>query len=329
MLRALNSAFSPLGSVIGGAVAGTTAFFLPSIAGFLAWELKENWKLYRGSRPSTLKPTPIGHHGETVSALLVAGFHAGTVPKLFARWRRAAQREDEASLAGATTGPVAGSKEGQFREGVQEVEEAVDHFVARELGALLRRASRWTHGPVEVAAVELASNRIRVRIKCQAVDHAPCEIAFEEQSGLLVASMPVRGFLERLPRESDGHRLFENALGGLYQLAGVDLVREQLEAVLGKDMPYDIADEGLVIWPGEGYRTEAVYPLDEPRAGRRLTPVVSGAAPASPLPVIDEAEIRYRLQPILWTAWVQAWDAATQEGAVIPRLVLGAPLLPS
>ena len=329
MLRALNSAFSPLGSVIGGAAAGTTAFFLPSIAGFLAWELKENWKLYRGSRPSTLKPMPIGHHGETVSALLVAGFHAGTVPKLFARWRRAAQREDEASLAGATTSPVTTGKEGQFREGVHEVEEAVEHFVARELGALLRRASRWTHGPVEVAAVELGSNRIRVRLECQAVDHTPCEIAFEEQSGLLVASMPVRGFLEKLPPESDGHRLFENALGGLYQLAGVDLVREQLEAVLGKNTHYDIADEGLVIWPGEGYRTEVVYPLDEPRAGRRLTPVVRGAALPSPPPVINEAEIRYRLQPILWTAWVQAWGAATQEGAAIPRLVPGAPLLPT
>jgi hypothetical protein len=43
--------------------------------------------------------------------------------------------------------------------------------------------------------------------------------------------------------------------------------------------------------------------------------------------VIDEAKIRYRLQPIAWTAWVRAWNAASQEGAVIPRLVLGAPLL--
>jgi hypothetical protein len=328
MLRALNSAFSPLGSVIGGAIAGTTAFFLPSVAGFLAWELKENWKLYRGSRPLTLQPSPIGHHGETVSALLVAGFHAGTVPKLFAMWRRAAQREDEASLLGTTTGPVAGGKEVQFREGVHEVEEAIDHFVDRELGALLQRASRWSHGPVDVAAVELGSNRIRVRLKCGSVDALPCEIAFEEQSGLLMASVPVRGFLDKLPRESDEHRLFENALGGLYQLAGVDLVREQLEAALGKDTSYDIADEGLVIWPGEGYRTEVVYPLGEPRAGRRLTPVVRGAALATPPQVIDEAEIRYRLQPILWTAWVQAWDAASQEGAAIPRLVLGAPLLP-
>ena len=65
------------------------------------------------------------------------------------------------------------------------------------------------------------------------------------------------------------YRLFENALGGLYQLAGVDLVREQLTAVLGEKAHYDIADEGLVIWPGEGYRTEVVYLLGEPRAGRR------------------------------------------------------------
>jgi hypothetical protein len=327
ILHVFKQVFSPLGSVIGGAVAGTTAFFLPSIAGFLVWELKENWKLYQGSRPKMLRPTAIGHHGETVSALLVAGFHAGTVPKLFVRWRRAAQREDEAQLAGAAPGPVAGSKEVEFREGVHEVEEAVSHFVDRELAALLRRASRWTHGPVEVAAVELGTNRIRVRLKCAGLGPSPCEIAFEEQSGLLVASVPVAGFLAKLPAESDGYRLFENALGGLYQLAGVDLVREQVEAVLGEQVPYDIADEGLVIWPGEGYRTEVVYPLGEPKAGRRLAPVVRGDAPAAAPAVIDEAKLRYRLQPIPWTGWVRAWNAASQEGTPIPRLVLGALLI--
>jgi len=328
LLHALNRAFSPLGSVIGGTIAATTAFFLPSIAGFLAWELKENWKLYRGSRHKALQPTPIGHHGETVSALLVAGFHAGTVPKLFARWRRAAQREDEAQLTGAAPGPVAGGQDVRFREGVREVEEAVSHFVDRELAALLGRASRWTHGPVEIAAVELGTNRIRVRLSCKELGPTPCEIAFEEQSSLLVASVPVPGFLDRLLAASDGHRLFENALAGLYQLAGVDLVREQLASVLGKETPYDIADEGLVIWPGEGYRTEVVYPLSEPKTGRVLTPAVRGAAPASPPAVIEEATIRYRLQPILWTAWVRAWNTASQEGVAIPRLVIGAPLVP-
>ena len=168
---------------------------------------------------------------------------------------------------------------------------------------------------------------LAVRVACKDLDPSPCEIAFEEQSGLLVASVPAPGFLGRLPRESDGFRLFENALAGLYQLAGVDLVREQLAAVLGKETPYDIADEGLVIWPGEGYRTEVVYPLEEPRTGRTLTPAVRGAVPASPPGVIEEEKIRYRLQPILWTAWVRAWNNASQEGAVIPRLVIGAPLV--
>ena len=71
---------------------------------------------------------------------------------------------------------------------------------------VLRQASRWTHGAVEVAAVELGTNRIRVRLKCPGLDSAPCEIAFEEQSSLLVASVPVRGFLDKLPR-GDGQRL--------------------------------------------------------------------------------------------------------------------------
>ena len=165
-----------------------------------------------------------------------------------------------------------------------------------------------------------------MRLTCAELCSAPCEIAFEEQSGLLVASVPIAGFLAKLPRESDGNRLFENALGGLYQLAGVDLVREQLTAVLGERAHYDIADEGLVIWPGEGYRTEVVYPLGEPRAGQKLVPKVRGDALATPPGVIDEEQIRYRLQPIPWSAWVRAWNAASQENGAIPRLVLGAPL---
>src|SRR5262249_33491514 len=110
----------------------------------------------------------IGHHGETMGALMIPGFHSGTLPKLFARLRRAAQREDEASLGrppgAAERAPIAEGSQGHFREGIHEVEEAVRRFIERELVTLLLRVPRWTFGAIDVVGIDLGSNRIRVRL---------------------------------------------------------------------------------------------------------------------------------------------------------------------
>jgi hypothetical protein len=332
VLLALSAALEPLGPVIGGTIAATTVFLLPSAAGFLVWEFKENWKLYRASRPRVLSPTLIGHHGETMGALMIPGFHSGTLPKLYTRWRRAAQREDEASL-GRTPGapslpPASEGSQGSFREGIHELEEAVRRFVEREFVTLLLRVPRWSFGVIEVVGIELGSNRIRVRLTCDRLDPRPTEIAFEEQSGLLIASVPRAGFLDKLPEGSDGQRLLENALAGLYQLAGVDVSREQIEDALGKDTPYDISDEGLVAWPGQGYRTEVVYPLKDGEGGPQIAPIVRGEPPARPPASLPKARLLFRLQPIAWPSWVRAWSAAEQPGVALPRLCGGASILP-
>lgn len=66
---------------------GTIINGIPGIFGFIAWELKENWRLYAANRSERLAPIPIGHHGETMRGLLRPGFHSGTVPKLFRKLR--------------------------------------------------------------------------------------------------------------------------------------------------------------------------------------------------------------------------------------------------
>src|SRR5262249_21602754 len=87
-----------LGTFIGPpsakAVAAVHVFLLPGIFGFLAWELKENWRLYRANQPKTLRPDVIGHHGETMRRFLRPGFHSGTVPKLYRKLRRAERKRD-------------------------------------------------------------------------------------------------------------------------------------------------------------------------------------------------------------------------------------------
>ena len=64
---------------------------IPGIFGFIAWELKENWRLYRANRPLRLRPVMLGSHGESMRGLLRPGFHSGTIPKLFRKLRHASR----------------------------------------------------------------------------------------------------------------------------------------------------------------------------------------------------------------------------------------------
>jgi hypothetical protein len=316
-----------LGSIAGGTLAYVTAFFLPTVFGFFAWELKENYKLYGATRREQLEPALIGHHGETMRGLLVVGMHSGTLPKLYERLRRAAQREDEAALIRGSSAKGSSSSLGTFREGLHEVEQSVRRFVDRELSKLLSGAARWPFGELTIEGIELSSNRIRIRLSCHALSQRDCEITIEEQSGMIVAGFVEGGFVHDLAlRSPEATVLFENALAGLYQRAEVDLVREQIEAELGPAVAYDIADGALVVWPGEDYRTELVYRLG--KSGQTVAPEVSGAPSTMPVRVLDTRNIFFRDQAIGWLAWVSAWSAAAHPEAPIPRLLRGTSILP-
>src|SRR5262249_15788248 len=84
----LRAVFTPMLGEFGTcALATWLVFWLPDVFGFLFWEMKENWSLYRSNRGPTPEPVLIGTHGETMRRLLQPGFHSGTIPKLFARLR--------------------------------------------------------------------------------------------------------------------------------------------------------------------------------------------------------------------------------------------------
>ncbi|WP_394826097.1 hypothetical protein [Pendulispora albinea] len=326
MLAALDAALSPLGPFIGGTIAATTVFLVPSVFGFLVWELKENRNLYRASRKENLHAVRVGHHGETMARLMIPGFHSGTLPKLYDRRRRGAQREETEAEAIR-----------RFREGMANVEEALVRFTERELIALVHKpvrevgadpTARWPHGPLEVESVVLGSNRIRIRIACPLLSNDAFEMAFDEQSGFVVAAISDPGFLPRLSPHGPARTLLENALAGFYHFAGVDLVREQIRAALGPTH-YDIADEGLVIWPEEtGYRSEVIYPLRGAHGGALLMPYVRGVRLAEPPRPIDANRILFRRQSIAWADWVEAWNAAERTAGPLPRLVTGPSILP-
>ncbi|MCX5745316.1 MAG: hypothetical protein NT062_22800 [Proteobacteria bacterium] len=295
-----------LAPVVGQAVASGMATFtilmLPGVAGFLVWELKANWKLYQANRATTIHASAFGHHGETMVAMLKPGFHSGTIPKLFQKLRRATWKADERGIA-------------KYEEGLHHVEEGLHKFVDRELVSLIAEAKIIG---VAVDRVELAANRITITMSQDAAD--PATLTIEMQSGFIVAGIATLGWIARL---GDHQReVFEVALAGFYKLAAVDIVREQLTAVLG-DVPYDISDEGLVVWPGDGYQTEFLYRL----RSNNLVPIVRGpTVGVLPRTLINQHVLYYR-EPLYWPMWATAWEQLV-AGRPPERIIAGPDLLP-
>jgi hypothetical protein len=201
------------------AVAGTTVFLIPGVFGFLVWECKENWRLYAANRPHKLKPVTVGSHGESMIRLMKPGFHSGTVPKIFARLRRAErQRQPDRRLRSRI----------KYQEKLHHTVEEVRHFVDRELVQLLDESREFGDLKVEVGFVQVASNSIRVELLCPQLSELSLVLAFQEQSGCLLASMLRPGWTVEL--DADRQQTLWLALAGFYKMAGVDVVREQLHS---------------------------------------------------------------------------------------------------
>jgi hypothetical protein len=228
-----------LGKAVALGVAGVVIFFLPGLAGFLVWELKENWRLYRSNRPGPLQPEVIGHHGETVLRFMKPGFHSGTLPKLFAKLRRkrgtAAHRQYEARY---------------------HVREALRHFVERDLLGVLADSLRWGGTDLEAGEVCLGTNRIRFELRCPALPGASVCIDFEEHAGVVVAglTLPPGGvaasWLGALSPAQAG--TLHDALAGFYKLAGVGVVREQAAGELPPATWDETTDEAIMAQLGPG-----------------------------------------------------------------------------
>ena len=210
-----------LAFTVAGTVAAITMFLLPGVCGFLVWELRENWRLYAANRPRELEAAPIGHHGETMARLLRPGFHSGTLPKLFARLRRA---EHRARLRGDWS-PVR-----KHLQSLVAVEHAIRRFVQRELVALLLESPAWKHAPLEVAQVRLASNRVVAELASPQWPDAGLGLVFELRAGLLVADL--RGEDWSLLLWPEEQEPWGTALLGLLKTAGAEDVSPRLRESL-------------------------------------------------------------------------------------------------
>lgn len=312
MLEGLTAATRPvLGTELASGFAAFTILVLPGLAGFLVWEFKENWRIYRATRPKVLKPIIIGHHGETMSRLMRPGFHSGTIPKLFTKLRRAAWQGDEHGVARA-------------KEGLHHVEEAIEMFVDRQLASILNEAEAFQGTDLAVTHVELGSNRIQIELACPSIADTPATIRIELEAGWLLAGITHPGWIAKL--DAGQRRIFTLALAGFYKRAEIDIVREQIEQALategGAPLRYGIFDEGLIVFPGDGFQTEVVYNL----RSRRVRAKVRGAPYAGDLPSLANRHALFGREPLFWTVWSTAWHHVMQ-GLEPLRVVGGPPLV--
>ncbi|MHB1562158.1 MAG: hypothetical protein ACYC61_32320, partial [Isosphaeraceae bacterium] len=199
-----------LGVWIAGPIAGATVLFLPGVFGFLVWELQSNWRLYEANRPRGLGPLAIGSHGETVVRFLRPAFHSGTLPKRFARLRRA--------LATGHDGAAA-----RHREAIHHVEEAIRRLVERDITALLNVSRSLGDRVVEPGSIRLATNRIRVELIDRRAEGPGLWVDLEDIAAMLFAGIHRAGWLEGLDLRE--RRPLTDALAGLYKLGGVQQIR--------------------------------------------------------------------------------------------------------
>jgi hypothetical protein len=205
-----------LGPLIGNSIAATTVFFMPGVFGFLVWELKSNWNLYSANRPESLGPIVVGSHGETVIRFLRPGFHSGTLPKHYARLRRARQAGREKAAL-------------KHIEALHHVEESVRRLVEREFAELLRESRSLGDWSIEPGSIHLATNRIRIELLAGERDRPSLWINLEERSGQLAARVSQRGWLEQLNREQ--RRTSADAVAGLYKISGVERIDPSCDGV--------------------------------------------------------------------------------------------------
>ena len=296
----------PLGSAWAIAIAPTVILLTPGVFGFLVWELKENWRLYAANRPRQLQPVPIGHHGETLIQFLRPGFRSGTIPKLYAKLRRA----DRKALYTENLKAVA-----KQLEGLHHASESVRRFVDRELLALLHESRSWADRTITTGEIRLGCNRILIELYCPDLAEDSMWLAFEEQSGWLVAETYHRGWADGL---AYGRRhALASALAGFYKMAGVDVVREQVESRLEPgSRGYEITSGALVVWTAAGAQRE--FPL-------RDWPPLAAAK-------VDNDERRrwvFAVTPISWRRWVVTWELDQLEGSSRHHVLENMHLLPS
>ncbi len=194
----------------------TTIWLVPGVFGYLVWELKENWRLYRANRAPTLRPEAVGSHGETMLRLLHPGFHSGTLPKAYCALRRAVQHGE----------PPESKRYRRKSAVIRRVRLDVQRFVERELLQLLVDQDFLLGNSVHVRYVHASTNRIDVELTCALWPDATAGLTWEYLNGKLHGRIGPLGWISEL--DDQQRDILTVAVSGLFQRSGVEVAEGPL-----------------------------------------------------------------------------------------------------
>ncbi len=248
-----------LGAPLANTLVWTTIWLVPGVCGYLVWELKENWRLYRANRPHSIRSETIGSHGETMLQLLRPGFHSGTLPKAYCALRRAVQSGE----------PPESKRYLRKSAVIQRVKVDVQRFVERELLYALKDQGFLPGEVIQVRYVHASTNRIDVELTCTGWPDQATVVTWEYWSGQLLGKVAHAGWISRL--NNTDRRLLAVALSGLFQRAGVEGTEGPLPLTVSP--PYAWSDWVEQWQHGDTASLATNTTLSEPRKGPPDWPV--------------------------------------------------------
>jgi len=181
---------------------------IPGIFGFIAWELKENWRLYAANRPRRLSPVVLGHHGETMRGLLRPGFHSGTVSKLYRKLRKAVWKA-------CRTGKPA--EVGTPAHDLHDAARVIELFTERDLVPLLRAAASWKGLTPRVGHSLVGVQTVTAVLEVTELGPDRLRIVFLHADGVIAVRLEVRDWDRRLSAEQGD--VLRTALAGFCEMA--------------------------------------------------------------------------------------------------------------
>jgi hypothetical protein len=203
---------------------------------------------------------------------------------------------------------------------LHHVELSVRHFFEREFLGFLAESSAFAGIALEVGESDVGTNSLRAEIRAPQLGEESLWIAFEEQSGYVMAHVSKAGWLERLtPAQLATLR---GLLIGIYRVGGTDLVDEQILACLGSQArPFDVTEEGLVLLPRAGRSGSTLYDLEEtPRIIPRMPDGTQIDADAAHAASVDAEALVFSRTLTRWSDWVSAWTVE-ESGLPFPQIL--------
>lgn len=244
-----NIANAILPAIMAYSFAWFTAFVFTGLFGFLGWELKENWQLYKENWRKSIAANKIGKKGKTIVQFLRPGFHSGTIPHLFDKLRHARIKMQQNQRDFSPVLPL--------QREMETVKHELQTYITRDFVLMLQMhpvfAAKFS---IKVENIECTYNTIYTTIVMESEnDRYRFTIYFQEKNHHLIATIKFsEGDVKNWSRSQQ--QVFAYLLAVFYKKSAVDFVREHIEFRLQKryrnyqlksEIDYDIRANYIVV----------------------------------------------------------------------------------